>query len=65
MSLQDVKVAAADIKKLRPVQAAVMAFFQVKTWKEIATVLGDAVSAERLSGYTVCSLWLSSNTQIM
>lgn len=47
------KAAAEDIKRLKPVQMAIMSFFQKKTWKEVQESLGKDVSAERLSRYAV------------
>lgn len=55
MNISEMKHAAADIKRLKPVQAAIMTFFQMKSWKEVQQALGEDVSPERLSRYTVCN----------
>ena len=53
MSLEELKSAATEIKCLRPVQEAILAFFQLRTWEEISAEFGDIVSAERLLEFAV------------
>lgn len=53
MSLEELKVAANEIKCLRPVQEAVVNFFKLNTWEDVETEFGTSVYAEKLLQFTV------------
>ena len=53
MSLGELKSAASEIKCLRPIQEAVVAFFKADCWEEIEGQFGSSVSPEKLLQFTV------------
>ena len=52
-SVEEMKTAAVDIKKLRPVQEAIMVALKLRSWKEIPDVLKSEVTASRLARFMV------------
>ena len=53
MSLEEMKSAASEIKLLRPVQEAIILFFKVETWEEVADEFGSEVLPEKLLRFAV------------
>ena len=53
MSLEEMKSAASEIKLLRPVQEAIVLFFQAETWEEVADEFGSEVLPEKLLRFAV------------
>lgn len=52
-SIDDMKMAADDIKKLRPIQEAIMFALNLKTWEEVPDILKPEVTASRLARFMV------------
>lgn len=52
-SIEEMKTAADDIKKLRPIQEAIMVALKLRTWEEIPDVLKSEVTASRLARFMV------------
>jgi len=53
MSLEELKCAAEEIKKLRPIQEAITRFFKLNTWEEVIDEFGSTVSPEKLLQFVV------------
>ena len=53
MSLDELKCAAAEIKCLRPIQQAIVGYFQLSTWEDVTTEFGSTVSPEKLLQFAV------------
>ena len=51
MSLTEMKQAAEDIKKMKPIQRAIMDFLKIKNWEDIAANYTSEVSPGRLSRF--------------
>ena len=49
LSIDEMKTAAEDIKKLRPVQEAIMVALTLRSWEEIPDVLRSEVTAGNLA----------------
>ena len=52
-SIEEMKTAADDIKKLRPVQEAILVALKLASWKEIPDLLKSEVTASRLARFMV------------
>ncbi|XP_068710789.1 uncharacterized protein [Montipora foliosa] len=52
MSLEELKSSATEIKCLRPIQEAIVNFFQLNTWEDVQTEFGSTVSPEKLLQFT-------------
>ena len=52
-SAEEIKTAADDIKKLCPVQEAIMVPSKLRLWKEIPDVLKSEVTAGRIARFMV------------
>ena len=52
-SIDEMKTAADDIKKLRPIQEAIMVALKLRAWEEIPDVLESEVTASRLARFMV------------
>ena len=48
MSFEELKNAGSEIKCLRPIQEAVVAFFKADFWEEMEGEFGSTVSPEKL-----------------
>ena len=53
MSLDELKCAAAEIKCLRPIQEAIVGYFQLSTWEDVTTEFGSTVLPEELLQFAV------------
>ena len=53
MSLNELKCAAAEIKCLRPIQEAIVGYFQLSTWEDVTIEFGSTVSPEKLLQFAV------------
>ena len=53
MSLGELKSAASEVKCLRPILEAVVAFFKADSWEEIERQFSSSVSPEKLLQFTV------------
>ena len=53
MSLDELKCAAGEIKYLRPIQEAIVGYFQLSTWEDVTTEFGSTVSPEKLLQFAV------------
>lgn len=53
LSIDEMKTAAEDIKKLRPVQEAIMVALTLRSWEEIPDVLRSEVTAGNLARFMV------------
>ena len=58
MSLDELKCAAAEIKCLRPIQEAIVGYFQLSTWEDVTTEFGSTVSAEKLLQFAVSNYFI-------
>ena len=52
-SIEEMKTAADDIKKLRPIQEAILVALKLRAWEEIPDVLKLEVTASRLARFMV------------
>ena len=52
-SIDEMKTAADDIKKLRPIQEAILVALKLRAWEEIPDVLKSEVTASRLARFMV------------
>ena len=52
-SVNEMKTAAEDIKKLRPIQEAIMVALKVDSWKEIPETIKSKVTASNLARFMV------------
>ena len=52
-SVNEMKTAAEDIKKLRPIQEAIMVALKVDSWKEIPETVKSEVTASNLARFMV------------
>lgn len=52
-SIEEMKTAADDIKKLRPIQEGIMVALKLRAWEEIPDVLKSEVTASRLARFMV------------
>ena len=53
MSLDELKCAAGEIKCLRPIQEAIVGYFQLSTWEDVITEFGSTVLPEKLLQFAV------------
>ena len=51
--IDEMKMAADDIKKLRPIQEAILVALKIKKWEEVPDVLMLEVTASRLARFMV------------
>ncbi|XP_020901292.1 uncharacterized protein LOC110239880 [Exaiptasia diaphana] len=51
MNLDEMKLAAKEIKQVRPIQVAIVDFFKFKSWEEASNKFGEAVSIKKLLRY--------------
>lgn len=61
-SIEEMKSAADDIKKLRPLQEAIMVALKLRSWEEIPDVLKSEVTASRLARFMVSATLLIRNS---
>lgn len=61
-SIEEMKSAADDIKKLRPLQEAIMVALKLRSWEEIPDVLKSEVTASRLARFMVSAPLLIRNS---